>query len=365
MRTAIHIMFTCMLLCLTAITAGAQQVSFCGESVPMERDFVSYKLMDVIKGHLKYRNFLPVLKAKTDVYFPVIIPILQQYNIPEDFKYLPVVESGFTNTTSVAGAQGVWQFMPATAAAMGLEVSYSNDERNHLLKATHAACRYLQQLYGQLHSWTLAAAAYNCGAGNIARNIKKQGSSDYYQLVLNSETAQYIYKIIAIKQLFESPEIYIPGFGYNVFNKANANLSVFSTPASGVKQPVQTSGITLKNNTETPGLSKDFKSIRITVDTRSGVKRPVVTAVFAARLQRNAAFQDGQLISVLLLDDLQANGVYIRKNTKLSGRGWIVSDRIYVDLGFGNVITLCDSGGKKGVPAAALKEGEDVRLMRI
>ncbi|SHM81765.1 lytic transglycosylase domain-containing protein [Chitinophaga sp. CF418] len=347
MRTIIHILFVGC-LCLFALTGTAQQVTFCGEIVPMERDFVSYKLMDVIKGHLKYRNFLPVLKAKTDIYFPVIIPILHQYNIPEDFKYLPVVESGFTNATSAVGAQGVWQFMPATAAAMGLEVRYDNDERNHLLKSTHAACRYLQQLYGQLHSWTLAAAAYNAGAGNISHNIKKQGSSDYYQLMLNNETAQYIYKIIAIKQLFESPELYIPGFGYNVFNKENVNVSVFSKPSSGA----------------TP-TSKDFKSIRITVDVKSRSKAPVAAAVFAARLQQNNSFEDGQLVSILLLDDLQANGVYIRKNTKLSGRGWIVSDRVYVDLGFGNTITLCDAGGRKGVPAGSLKSGEDVRLLKI
>lgn len=316
--------------------------------------------MDVIKGHLKYRNFLPVLKAKTDIYFPVIIPILQQYNIPEDFKYLPVVESGFTNATSAVGAQGVWQFMPATAAAMGLEVRSDVDERNHLLKSTHAACRYLRQLYGQLHSWTLAAAAYNAGAGNISRNIRKQGSNDYYQLMLNNETARYIYKIIAIKQLFESPEMYIPGFGYNVFNKTNANISVFSAPSSDVVQPRQSAKVVSSSSA-----GGDFRSIRITVDVRSRGKAPVVTAAFAARLQRNNTFEDGQLVSILLLDDLQANGVYIRKNTKLSGRGWIVSDRVYVDLGFGNAITLCDAGGRKGVPTESLKSGDDVRLLKI
>lgn len=330
-------------LCSFSMAASAQQVSFCGEQVPMERDFVSFRLMDVIRGHLKHRNFLPVLKAKTDVYFPMIVPILHQYNIPEDFKYLPVVESGFTNATSQVGAQGVWQFMPATAAAMGLEVRYDNDERNHLLKSTHAACRYLQQLYGQLHSWTLAAAAYNAGAGNISRNMKRQKSSDYYQLLLNNETAQYIYKIIAIKQLFESPELYMPGFGYNVFNKASANTSVFTTtPATNDKQ---------------------FKSIRINIGKK--VNTPMTAIAFSAKLQRNAAFEDGQLISIMLLDDLQANGVYIRKNTRISGRGWMVSNRIYIDLGFGNTVILCDSEGNKGVKPEALKTGGEVRLMKI
>src|SRR4051812_38176875 len=140
----IRLLHILLLFLFITVKAAAQQVDFCGELVPMEREFVSYRLMDVIKGNLRHHNFLPVLKAKTDIYFPLIIPILQQYNIPEDFKYLPVVESGFTNATSAVGAQGVWQFMPATAAAMGLEVSYNNDERNHLLKSTHAACRYLR-----------------------------------------------------------------------------------------------------------------------------------------------------------------------------------------------------------------------------
>jgi membrane-bound lytic murein transglycosylase D len=336
-----HILF--VICCFTVVTAGAQQVNFCGESVPMEKEFVSYRLMDVIKGNLRHRNFLPFLKAKTDIYFPLIIPILQQYNIPEDFKYLPVVESGFTNATSSVGAQGVWQFMPATAAALGLDVSYDNDERNHLLKSTHAACRYLQQLHEQLHSWTLAAAAYNAGAGNISRNVKRQGSKDYYQLMLNSETAQYLYKIIAIKQLFESPELYMPGFGYNVFDKSIANGSVFSSA------PVVSS-------------DKQFKSIRINV----GEKTTKSTYIaYAARLQSNIGFQDGQLVSILLLDDLQSNGVYIKKNTKLSGRGWLVSNRIYVDLGFGNTIVLCDKVGNKGVPPDVLKSGGDVRLKQI
>jgi hypothetical protein len=233
--------------------------------------------------------------------------------------------------------------MPATAAALGLDVSYNNDERNHLLKSTHAACRYLQQLHTELHSWTLAAAAYNAGAGNISRNVKRQGSKDYYQLMLNSETAQYLYKIIAIKQLFESPELYMPGFGYNVFDKSTANASVFSS-APTVKDA-------------------QFKSIRINIGKQATGKTNYI--VYAARLQSNIGFQDGQLVSILLLDDLQSNGVYIRKNTKLSGRGWLVSNRIYVDLGFGNTIILCDKGGNKGVPPDVLKSGGDVRLKQI
>ncbi len=328
--------------CLCMHTGRAQMVDFCGEAVPMERDFVSFRLMDVIKWHLRHQNFLPLLKAKSEQYFPLIVPILKQYQIPEDFKYLPVVESGFTNATSPVGAQGVWQLMPGTAAELGLVVNNGYDERNHLLKATQAACVLIRKLYSQLQSWTLVAAAYNAGAGNISRNIRRQGSKDYYQLVLNNETAQYIYKIIAVKQLFESPELYLPGFGYNVFSKNTTNGSVFaSTPA--------------------PEGEAAFKTIRITVG-KQAQQAPALA--YSAKLQHNTSFVDGQLVSIQLMDDLQADGVYISRNTSISGRGWLVSNRVYVDLGFGNTVVLCDNEGKKGVPLAQLKEGGTVRLIK-
>lgn len=327
--------------CGCVLSSRAQVVEFCGEAVPLERDFVSNRLMDVIKWHLRHQNFLPLLKAKSEQYFPLIVPILEQYNIPEDFKYLPVVESGFTNATSPVGAQGVWQLMPGTASELGLQVSNGYDERNHLLKSTRAACVLIRKLYTQLQSWTLVAAAYNAGIGNISRNVKKQGSRDYYQLMLNNETAQYIYKIIAVKQLFESPELYLAGFGYNVFNKSTPTGAVFD---AGPR----------------PENDRDFKSIRITVGKNI---RQAPAMMYTARLEHNTSFTDGQLVSIELLDDLQTGGVYISKNTSISGRGWIVSNRIYVDLGFGDTLVLCDNNGKKGVPINQLKEGGTVTLV--
>jgi hypothetical protein len=137
----------------------------------------------------------------------------------------------------------------------------------------------------------------------------------------------------------------MPGFGYNVFDKSTASGSVFSqTPAASDKDG-------------------QFKSIRINMGKQSSSRTTYIA--YAARLQSNIGFQDGQLVSILLLDDLQSNGVYIKKNTKLSGRGWLVSNRIYVDLGFGNTIILCDKGGNKGVPPDVLKSGGDVRLKQI
>ncbi|SKA40979.1 Transglycosylase SLT domain-containing protein [Chitinophaga eiseniae] len=335
---------TGLFACLFAFPVMAQQVDFCGEMVPMERDFVSSRLMDVIKRNLRYQGYLPVLRSKAEMYFPVIEPILQQYQVPLDFKYLPIVESGLTNATSPVGAQGVWQIMPGTAAELGLTVAGDYDERNHLIKATHAACRLIRMLHSQLQSWTLAAAAYNCGAGNISKNIRRQGSRDYYQLMLNNETAQYIYKIIAIKQLFESPELYLPGFGYNVFAKRDSKGSVFANP-----------------QTPPPGNIRDFNTIRITIGKKALPKQS--SSVYAARLQINAAFRDGELISIHMLENMQANGVYVGRNASLSGKGWIISNRVYVDLGFGNTVVLCATDGKKGVPLDLLKTGGEVKLL--
>lgn len=335
---------TGLFVCLFAFPVIAQQIDFCGEIVPMERDFVSSRLMDVIKRNLRYQGYLPVLRSKAEMYFPVIEPILQQYQVPLDFKYLPIVESGLTNATSPVGAQGVWQIMPGTAAELGLTVAGAYDERNHLIKATHAACRLIRMLHDQLQSWTLAAAAYNCGAGNISKNIRRQGSRDYYQLMLNNETAQYIYKIIAIKQLFESPELYLPGFGYNVFAKRDSKGSVFANP-----------------QTPPPGNIQDFNTIRITIGKKALPKQS--SSVYAARLQINAAFRDGELISIHMLENMQANGVYVGRNASLSGKGWIVSNRVYVDLGFGNTVVLCATDGKKGVPLDLLKTGGEVKLL--
>lgn len=338
-RCYLTVLLVCCLLC----TGMAQQIDFCGEVVPMERDFVSFRLMDVIKRNLRYQGYLPALRSKAEMFFPVIEPILQQYGVPLDFKYLPIVESGLTNATSPVGAQGVWQIMPGTAAELGLTVSAGYDERNHLIKATHAACRLIRTLHDQLNSWTLAAAAYNAGAGNISKNIRRQGSSDYYQLLLNNETAQYIYKIIAIKQLFESPELYMPGFGYNVFAKSGSTGSVFARP-----------------QTPLSGNVKDFNTIRINVGGKALPRN--TTAVYAARLQNNAGFKDGELVSIRMLDNMQANGVYVGRDANLSGKGWIVSNRVYVDLGFGNAVVLCAADGKKGVPLDLLKTGGEVKL---
>ena len=149
---------------------------------------------------------------RANKYFPVIEPILEKYNVPDDFKFLAVIESGLVNVVSPAGAKGVWQIMPSTGRENGLEINQNVDERYNLEKSTEVACKYLLDAKERFGSWTLAAASYNAGKNGIARRLKSQNVSDYYDLLLNEETGRYIFRIVALKEILNHPDKY--GFNY-------------------------------------------------------------------------------------------------------------------------------------------------------
>ncbi|WP_041616618.1 transglycosylase SLT domain-containing protein [Spirosoma linguale] len=178
-------------------------VYFCGESVPVHEELVARRLVSALVRNTSEDQAFLRIRQRAAVFFPVIEPILLLHSIPMDFKYLPLVESALQGfAVSPKGAAGYWQFMPATARELGLNVERGVDERKHLIKSTHAACRYLRYLYNRLGSWTLAAAAYNNGIGALLSNIRRQQQRDYYYLRLNAETGKYLYRILAFKELF-------------------------------------------------------------------------------------------------------------------------------------------------------------------
>ncbi|MBC7494508.1 MAG: lytic transglycosylase domain-containing protein [Flavobacterium sp.] len=158
-----------------------------------------------------HSSTLLILK-RANRYFPIIEPILKQNNIPDDFKYLCVIESALTNATSAAGAKGFWQFMPETAKEKGMEINESVDERYHLTKATQAACDYLLAAKDKFSNWTLAAASYNGGMNGIAKSLETQKVSNYYDLLLTDETQRYIFRILALKTIMQNPKLY----GFNL-----------------------------------------------------------------------------------------------------------------------------------------------------
>lgn len=189
-----------------------ENIDFAGEIVPV-KDVDVYERLDrelLINTYLHSSTILNFKRANK--FFPVIEPILKEYGVPDDFKYLAVIESNLQNVTSSAGAKGIWQFMPITAKQYGLEVNSSVDERYHLEKSTIAACKYLIDAKSKFGSWTLAAASYNAGMSGINSKLTKQDVADYYNLLLNSETSRYLFRIIAVKQIMQNPEKY--GFDF-------------------------------------------------------------------------------------------------------------------------------------------------------
>lgn len=183
-------------------------MSFAGEPVPLDIYYVREGLdREMIVNTFGHTNTLLYFK-RAHRYFPIIEPILKKNGIPADFKYLCVIESGLTNATSPAKAQGFWQFIKTTGQKYGLEVNDEIDMRNNLEASTEAACKYLKSLHTRFGSWTAAAAAYNCGENGLQKNMERQSIDSYYNTRLNNETTRYVYRILAVKQIMQHPQDY-------------------------------------------------------------------------------------------------------------------------------------------------------------
>lgn len=196
----------------SAITATSpilpDKIEFCGEKIPVEYFDVFESLERELLVNTYYHSQTILFIKKANRYFPVIENILKKNNIPDDFKYLAVAESGLSNVVSPAKASGFWQLLEGTAKDYGLEINSEVDERYHLEKATEAACKFLNKSYEKYNNWVLAAASYNVGRRGVSRQVDKQGETDYFDLLFNEETARYLYRIAAIKFVLENPAAY-------------------------------------------------------------------------------------------------------------------------------------------------------------
>ena len=181
-------------------------IDFAGENTPLNVSDVRERFERelLINANLDATTLLIIKRANRA--FSVIEPILKQNNIPDDFKYLAVIESGLINAVSPSGARGVWQFMPETAKEKGMEVNDIIDERYHLEKATQAACDYLIKAKEKFGTWTMAAASYNGGMSGVSKQIDIQKVTNYYDLLLNDETSRYVFRILALKEIMQNPE---------------------------------------------------------------------------------------------------------------------------------------------------------------
>lgn len=172
---------------------------------------------------IKDRNYTRDIIRKKELYFPIFSEALARHNMPDELKYLSIVESGLRpNAISRANAVGLWQFISSTGKMYGLQSDWYVDERMDPYEATDAACRHLKDLYRMFDSWELALAAYNCGPGNVRKAIRRSGyKKEFWEIYkyLPRETRSYVPQFVAITYLFnhldehgfmEKPEHFYP-----------------------------------------------------------------------------------------------------------------------------------------------------------
>ncbi len=183
-------------------------IDFAGEQVPTHIPDVKERLeRELLVTAYRHSNTFLLLKKQTR-WFPVIEQILREEGVPDDFKYLCVAESGMAQVVSPARAVGFWQFLERTGKEYGLEINSEVDERYHVEKSTRAACQYLKQAKARFGSWTDAAASYNMGMAGLNNQMTRQGESNYYDILLNSETSRYVFRILAFKEVLSNPQQY-------------------------------------------------------------------------------------------------------------------------------------------------------------
>jgi len=185
-----------------------KKLDFAGEKVPLDLFFVRESLDREIMANTFMHSSTIMMFKRASRWFPVIEPILKKNNIPDDFKFLALAESNLSNAVSPSGAEGFWQFLKATGQKYGLEITDEVDERYNVEKATEAACQYFNEAFVEYKNWTVVAASFNRGIDGVGKAIEKQQTTDYYNLFLVDETARYVYRIIAMKQVYNNPTKY-------------------------------------------------------------------------------------------------------------------------------------------------------------
>jgi len=225
----------------------AENYSFAGETVTLDEHDLRERMDKELLVNTYWQSNTMLMIKRSNKYFPTIERILKEEGVPDDFKYLAVIESGLENVNSPAGAKGFWQIMKTTGREMGLEVNSNVDERYHIENATRVACTYLKKAKKKLGSWTLAAASYNRGITGINRLLEKQQAETYYDLLLNSETRRYVFRILAMKEILSNPTRY--GFVFEVqdlYTKIPVYTVEVDTAISNIARFAKTMGINYK-----------------------------------------------------------------------------------------------------------------------
>lgn len=198
-----------------AVTPGAvvfpdlpQHMEFAGTTINLQDEDLRERLDREVLMTAYYQSAWIGAIKRANRYFPEIERILKEEGVPDDFKYLAIIESNLQQAVSPVGAQGFWQFMPATAKLYGLQMNEEIDERLNIEKSTRAACQYLKDAHNTLHDWVMTTASYNRGVGGVIDDMEWQQTDHYFDTYQNSETGRYVFRILATKLIYENPEAY-------------------------------------------------------------------------------------------------------------------------------------------------------------
>lgn len=188
-------------------------MAFAGENIDFDRIDMAERLDRELSVTIFSHMQSSLIIKRANRYFPILIKLLKENDVPEDLVYLAVAESSLDpSAVSGAHAAGMWQFMPATGREYGLEVNENVDERFNVEKETVAACNYLKKAYAKYGNWATTCASYNAGMGRIASELDKQQQRSALDLRLVSETSRYVFRILAYKIFLSSPK----QFGYRL-----------------------------------------------------------------------------------------------------------------------------------------------------
>ena len=185
-----------------------ESVTFAGQKISLKEFDVRERFDRELLTNVYWQSQTILLLKRATRFFPTIERILKEQGMPDDLKYVALIESGLMNVNSPVGASGFWQFMDKTGKQYGLTINTEVDERYHLEKATYAACKYFKESYAVFNDWGLVAASYNMGIEGLRRQLKNQSGSSYYDLFLNTETSRYVFRILAMKEIAEKPQQY-------------------------------------------------------------------------------------------------------------------------------------------------------------
>ena len=212
LKALIAVIFTFFTVTVSAQTLQVppppvpEYIVFAGETIRFDRADLRERMDRELIAFTYSHNMSTLMIKRANRYFPQIEPVLKRMGIPDDLKYLMVIESNVDpQAASSAGAAGLWQFIQSTGRSYGLEVNANIDERYNIVKSTEAACRFLREAYSKYGDWMTVAASYNGGQAGMDRRIQSQNQEHALDQWLVDETSRYMFRILAAKMMFENP----------------------------------------------------------------------------------------------------------------------------------------------------------------